>query len=179
MVKPNFTEALKHTFDLEGGWSDHANDRGGRTKYGITEGLWKRVRVAGDARDIADITRSDAAEIYEAEFWRPMRCGEMPSHRVAAEMFDAAVNCGAKNATMFAQRAANTLTDGLSFLPLLIEDGRMGPLTAGRLVELARRGYEAGLLGALRGERYIHYRDYADRSPSQRVFIRGWCKRLV
>lgn len=33
----SFEKALKHTLGIEGGYVDDANDRGGRTNFGITE----------------------------------------------------------------------------------------------------------------------------------------------
>lgn len=32
-----FEEALKHTLGIEGEYSDHPSDSGGKTRYGITE----------------------------------------------------------------------------------------------------------------------------------------------
>ena len=44
-----FEKLLKH----EGGYSDHAADPGGKTRYGVTEAVAREVGYKGDMRDLS------------------------------------------------------------------------------------------------------------------------------
>lgn len=49
----------------EGGYVNHPDDKGGPTKWGITE----KAAVAHGYRDMRNLTRGQALEILEADYW--------------------------------------------------------------------------------------------------------------
>lgn len=100
-----FAQLLKH----EGGYSDHAADPGGKTRYGVTEGVARQVGYRGDMRDLPlDL----AKRIYRDRYWDAVRADELPAP-VRFDLFDAAVNSGPVQAVKWLQRAVNILDDGI------------------------------------------------------------------
>lgn len=160
----------------EGGFSDHAADRGGATRYGITEAVARREGYTGPMRTLP---RATAATIYRRLYWIVPRFDRVASHApaLAAEMFDTGVNMGPAVATGFLQRALNALNRGATDYPDLILDGAIGPATLAALRGFLRtrgRAGEAVLLKAveaLQGERYINL---AERRPANEAFVYGW-----
>ena len=69
-----FDQALQHTVSLEGGYSNHAADRGGATDYGITEAV---ARENGYTGSMKDLPLSTAKEIYERRYWKPLHLDDI------------------------------------------------------------------------------------------------------
>lgn len=163
--------------EREGGYVDHPADRGGATRWGITEAV---ARAHGYRGAIARLPREDAAAIYERLYWRRPRfdavAGRAP--RIAAELFDTGANMGPGVAATFLQRALTALNRNGADYPDLTPDGRIGPATLAALdAFLQVRGAEVGetvllrALEALQGERYLRL---AERRPANEAFLYGW-----
>lgn len=171
-----FQLALQHTFRNEGGWSDHPRDRGGLTRWGITEATWRQwLRAHGESyHPLSEMQKADAEGIYRAWYWNANRCGEMTLSAVAIEVFDTTVNVGMAAAGLMVQRACNFLTadDKVN----LKEDGVIGPRTVLELNTISGR-YPKAIIAALNGEQYAHYRELVKRDPTQADFARGWAAR--
>lgn len=62
------------TVNLEGGFSDRAEDRGGRTKYGITQQIldYYNVKHSIPKEDVATITTDKAKDIYIEFYYLPV-----------------------------------------------------------------------------------------------------------
>ena len=119
---------IAEVIDREGGYVSHPADRGGPTRYGITEAV---ARANGYAGDMRALPRETAVAIYRRLYWqRPGydRVGEK-APRLAAELFDTAVNMGPDTATGFLQRALNALNrNGRDYGDIAV-DRRIGPAT--------------------------------------------------
>lgn len=167
----SFLRAVVLTLEAEGLFSDHAKDPGGKTMYGITEGLAREYGI----RDVRWITKAEATDIYHRHFWKALHCDELPEW-VALELFDAAVNTGRRAGVLFAQRAFNVLRNEGE--PALAEDGLIGPATVAALARMGKR-YQDQLVAAMNGEQYRHYRTLVEQRPERfRAFSRGWMRRL-
>lgn len=160
----------------EGGYANHRADKGGATRWGVTEAVARAHLYRGDMRFYP---REDAVAVYRRTYWiRPGydRVGEV-APRLAAELFDTAVNMGPDTATGFLQRALNALNRGGRDYPDLAVDRRLGVRTLAALTGfLATRGRsgEAVLvkaIDALQGERYV---TLAERRPANEAFLYGW-----
>ena len=168
---------LDELIDREGGYVDHPADRGGPTRFGITEAV---ARAHGYRGAIAKLPIDEAKAIYRRIYWfRPGfdRVAER-SPQVAAELFDTGVNMGPAVAVTFLQRALTALNRGGSDYPDLVPDGRIGEATLGALDRfLGIRGTAQGgqvllrALEALQGERYLRL---AERRPANEAFLYGW-----
>jgi lysozyme family protein len=163
--------------DREGGFVDHAADRGGATCFGITEAV---ARAHGYAGRMRSLPRDEAAAIYKRLYWLRPRFDQVAkrSPRVAAELFDTGANMGPAVAATFLQRALTALNRNGADYPDLVPDGRIADRTLAALdAFLKLRGQRSGetvllrALEALQGERYLRL---AERRPANEAFLYGW-----
>ncbi len=162
--------------EREGGYSNHPADRGGATRWGVTEAVARQHGYTGDMRTLP---RDDAVAIYRRIYWlRPgfdRVAAVMP--RLAEELFDTGVNMGPPVAAGFLQRALNALNRGASDYPDIPVDNAIGAATLAALHGYAAKrgaGGETVLIKAveaLQGERYLAL---AERRPANEAFLYGW-----
>lgn len=165
----------------EGGFSNHPADRGGPTRWGITERV---ARAHGYQGDMRRFPREEAVAIYRRLYWLRPGFGRIAQHapKVAAELFDTAVNMGPEVAVGFLQRALNALNRGGRDYGDVAVDRRVGPATLAALAGFLRvrgRAGEAVLikaLDALQGERYVRL---AEQRPANEAFLYGWLARRI
>ena len=99
-------------FDLlithEGGFSNHPDDPGGATMYGITEAVARENGYTGAMRDL---TLDFAKSIYRKKYWDACRCDQMPD-QLRYPLFDGAVNSGPGQSIKWLQVALGVKADG-------------------------------------------------------------------
>lgn len=173
----SFQLAVPWIFDAEGGYVNDTADRGGATQYGISlrylqlvpdedgdgfkEGdLNRDGKVDGD--DVVQLTKDQATQIYEREFWAGARCGEMPLH-VALCLFDGRVNHAPGVAAMLVQRALRIDQDGDIGLQTIRAAGASNPGT---------------FLSYYLAYRAQFYTDLVRMNSTQAKFELGWYRRL-
>jgi len=170
-------ELIDELIEREGGFVSHPADRGGPTRYGITEAV---ARAHGYAGPMNQLPRDEAAAIYRRLYWLRPRFDQVAERapRVAAELFDTGANMGPAVAATFLQRALTALNRGGNDFPDLVPDGRIGPATIAALdAFLEARGALGGetvmlrALEALQGERYLRL---AEKRPANEAFLYGW-----
>lgn len=86
----NFAWAIHHILVPEGGWSNHPNDRGGKTKYGIIESVARRHGL-----NVASISKVDAIKIYYQDYWLASGANKAPKPLNLA-ILNSYVNSGRK-----------------------------------------------------------------------------------
>lgn len=165
----------------EGGYSDHPNDRGGPTNWGITQQVARAYGYLGDMRALP---RSAAVNIYKSRYWTGPKFDQAAAicPQIADELFDTAVNMGPATAGKFLQRALNALNRGASDYPDVAADGNVGPMTLAALKGyMAKRGAHGGevLRKALDGLQCARYIEIVESSPSQETFTFGWIDNRV
>lgn len=89
----------------EGGLSDDAEDKGGLTKFGISQKSYPDV-------DIRKLTQADALDIYRRDFWARCQCDHLPEP-IAVIVMDCAVNQGASTAIRLLQKSLGVNADGV------------------------------------------------------------------
>lgn len=105
----DFATAVKHVLLSEGGYADHPLDPGRETMYGITKAVAKEAGYTGDMRQLPlDL----AKKIYKAQYWDKVRAEELPP-AIRYAVFDAAVNSGIRQSTIWLQRALKVTDDGV------------------------------------------------------------------
>ena len=169
-------QLIDAVIDREGGYVHHPADRGGPTRWGITEAV---ARADGYVGDLRGLPRARAAAIYRRRYWAEPRFDAVAEHAaaLAAELFDTGVNMGPKVAVGFLQRALNALNRGASDYPDIAADGVIGPRTLAALAAFLRQRGPAGetvllrAVEALQGERYLRL---AERRPANEAFLYGW-----
>lgn len=172
---------LEALLDKEGGYVDHADDRGGPTNFGITQSV---ARAAGWTGAMRDLPRDLALAIYRRRYWTAPRFDAVAAIApgVAAELFDTGVNMGPGVAAGFLQRSLNALNRQGRDWPDIEVDRAIGPATIDALRRfIAVRGSigEAVLLkalNALQGARYIELAE--GRQPNE-SFVFGWLSSRV
>jgi lysozyme family protein len=167
---------IDEVIEREGGFVHHPADRGGATRWGITEAV---ARAQGYRGDMRTLPRAQAVAIYHQLYWLTPGFALVAERApaLAAELFDTGVNMGPAVATGFLQRALNALNRGASDYPDLSVDGRIGPATLAALDAFLRtRGSGAATVlvkatEALQGERYLAL---AEARPANEAFLYGW-----
>ncbi len=168
---------LDELVEREGGFIDHPDDRGGATRYGVTEAV---ARAHGYRGVMRFLPRDEALSIYRRLYWLRPRFDAVAERtwRIAAELFDTGVNMGPAVAATFLQRALTALNRQGSDFADLVPDGRIGQRTLDALDDFfearGKRGGESVLLRALealQGERYLRL---AERRPANEAFLYGW-----
>jgi lysozyme family protein len=169
-------ELIADIIAREGGYVNHPADRGGATRWGITEAV---ARAHGWRGEMRAFPEDEAARIYERIYWiRPGfdRIAKL-APQVGAELFDTGVNMGPSVAVAFLQRALNALNRGATDYPDLVPAARVDDATAAALAAFLEKRKPRGesvlvkALDALQGERYL---DLAERRPANETFLYGW-----
>lgn len=165
----DFMDAVQVVIAHEGGFSDHASDRGGETSYGISQAFLNSIGSNLRAREV---TKAKAIELYLEFFWLPLNIGRISDQDVATFVLDSAVNHGNSTAAKILQEAINVQK------PIVI-DGVIGDQTIGACNDILslEKGKEF-LLDSLQSIRKSYYMKIVASKPDQRVFIRGWFNRV-
>jgi lysozyme family protein len=168
---------IEELIEREGGYINHPADKGGPTRFGITEAV---ARAHGYAGAMAELPGEEAEAIYRRLYWLRPRFDQVAERapRVAAELFDTGANMGPAVASTFLQRALTALNRNGKDYADLVPDGRVGPATLSALdAFLQVRGGDRGeivllrALEALQGERYLRL---AEKRPANEAFLYGW-----
>lgn len=175
-MRENLEKALKITLEFEGKdkLSNRPSDRGGLTKYGISQKAYPNL-------DIASLTRERAIELYIQDYWKPVRADDLP-YPLDIICFDIAINHGAGTAARFLQSALNGVAPSIDpSLPRIKVDGGIGPITLGRLKWLRDNGGALAVPILVRDVLLRRCRLYArlTKDPVQRANIYGWMRLRV
>lgn len=165
----NFDRAFEKVIILEGGYSNHPYDPGGKTKYGITENT---ARAHGYKGDMIDLPLAIAKAIYKKSYWDINRLDQINNYEIQFELFDTGVNCGTGTALKFMQEAYNLLNKGN---PLAV-DGKIGPDTISALNKFAKPARVVKVANAVQGEYYLKL---ARKNEKNESFLFGWLDHRV
>lgn len=172
----NIAKLIDNIIAIEGDYSNHPADRGGPTRWGVTEAV---ARTHGYAGDMRHFPHSEAAAIYKRNYWLRPGFDKINAHapRLAEELFDTGINMGPAIAAGFLQRALNALNrNGQDFADIQT-DRKIGPQTIGALKQFLKKRGDGGetvllkAVEALQGERYIKL---AEQRPANEAFLYGW-----
>ncbi|HAV7897385.1 TPA: glycoside hydrolase family 108 protein [Escherichia coli] len=174
-------EIFDEILGKEGGYVNHPDDKGGPTKWGITE---KVARAHGYLGDMRNLTRGQALEILEADYWYGPRFDQVAnlSPDIAAELCDTGVNMGPSVASKMLQRWLNVFNQKGTLYPDMDVDGLIGPRTINALrAYLSKRGGDGELvmltaLNCTQGELYL---ELAEKREANQSFVYGWLKQRV
>ena len=172
-----FSDAVNSTLRHEGGYANHIHDKGGPTNWGISLRYLQSLGNLGDLNhdglvnndDIRLIDKKEAMALYKAGFWDKYGYGKINNEAIAEKVFDLSVNMGPQNAHKLLQKAINLLRT----CNLIEEDGDFGHQT----LNAVNTANPYNLLLCLRSVSVWHYIQIVDKSPTQKVFIKGWLKR--
>jgi len=166
MTQATISTMINDVLRREGGYVNHPADRGGPTKYGITQATlsaWLGRRAT--AGDVRRLTRQAASDIYTYRYYLRPGIDALPE-ALRPIVFDMAVNHGPRRAIKILQKAARR------YAPVTV-DGVIGPQTIAG-IDAAMTGL---LINRLVAARIDFYRGIVDRRPNQGVFLTGWTRR--
>lgn len=161
-------EALKYLLDEEGGWVNNPNDRGGETKWGVTQSVYDKFRtlLKEPTRSVRQIEMPEARQLYDVLYWRAAGCDRLP-WPISYLVFDASVNSGINRGIRWAQT-------GLG----LTADSRVGPATVAAAQTAVEEGDTRKLVAIIQA-RSKFLTDLIRKSPSQLTFLGGWWNRTL
>lgn len=165
----------------EGHRSNHTDDLGGNTTWGITEDT---ARNAGYKGEMFDLTKDIARDIYTKLYILNPRFDEVHaiSHLIGEELIDTGINMGQSIATKFLQRWLNVFNNKQAIFNDIAVDGHIGSATITALKAfLKHRGLEGEQvlsisLNCSQGGRYL---DISEARERNETFIYGWMKNRV
>lgn len=174
-------EMVDEIIDVEGGYSNNPADRGGPTKYGVTESV---ARANGYQGPMEDMPLDVAKTVYRTKYWQQPRfdaVGEI-SPVIATELLDTGINMGIAVASKFLQRALNVLNQQGKLWPDLAVDGNIGPATLSSLdAYLKIRGTQGAevMMKLLNAQQAVRYMEISEANPAQETFLYGWISNRV
>lgn len=163
-----FEEAFDRLMEYEGGYSDHEADSGGKTNFGITEYAARKYGFEGDMKDL---TREKAKEIAYFAYWKKPGINKIKDRYIAMEVFEQGFNFGVAEAVERLQKAYNLLSGDS-----ITEDGIIGTETLSHINNYKFPDALYNELNILQGK---EYNEIVQSDESQRVFLRGWLKRIT
>lgn len=164
----------------EGGYVNNPVDKGGPTNWGITQAV---ARAHGYTGDMKDLTRSQALNILESDYWVGPRFDQVSqvNNAIAVELTDTGVNMGPSVAAKFLQRSLNVFNNQGKLYADIVADGQIGPrtITALRSFLSARsRDGEKVMLKALNSLQGVRYIELAESRVANETFAYGWFERV-
>ncbi|VAX03465.1 Lysozyme (N-acetylmuramidase) family [hydrothermal vent metagenome] len=156
----DFNKAIGKTLAHEGGakFTDDPTDRGGATKYGISQRAYPNV-------DIRNLTEQQARDIYKRDYWDRIRADEMTSQAIAENIFDTAVNMGVRTASRLAQVA----------LDIEPADGIIGSQS----LKTINAADESSFIANYTIAKIARYTYICNRNKSQKKYLLGWINRAL
>jgi len=155
-----FDLAIGKTLAHEGGatFTDDPTDRGGATKYGISQ-------LAYPDLDIRNLTEQQARDIYKRDYWDRVRADEITSQAVAENIFDTGVNMGVRTGSRLAQVAAE----------IEPADGIIGSQS----LKVINKCNEELFISNYTIAKIARYAYICNRNKSQKRFLLGWINRAL
>ena len=175
LTKADVDAIIARIIQREGGSrvTNHRNDPGGWTKFGITAGTlgdWLELGRDATEAEIRALTQAEAIKIYRRKYYEHFRIARLPAD-LQEPVMDACVTSGSHGIKIL-QRFLNQLltTDGETLLKV---DGGLGPNTLDQVA--VYYSLEPVLFCDFYSLSRIGFFLYiADHNADLRVFIKGW-----
>jgi lysozyme family protein len=167
--KTNYDLAFEDVIGVEGGFSNHKDDRGGATNFGITIKTlsnWRNRRCT--VQDVKDLKIDEAKRIYKTFYWNPMKLDAVPHLLIQTLLFDQGVNRGTGTAVRELQAVISQMTGQNLKL-----DGDLGKNTLLAMASLDQLELAKEYVFDAQDD----YISIMKKDPKQISFIAGWINR--
>ena len=161
-----FDKIFEYILQVEGGYSNDKNDKGGKTKYGIIE---VEARKYGYKGDMKDLTKEIAEDIYKNKYYLSNNLDKIKDKRVALSMADWTINSG-NWGTKKAQQTVNILKGDI-----LVVDGILGEKSIQAINSINPEIF----LTQYHELQRKFYQAIVAHNSSQKVFLKGWLNRVA
>ena len=176
-------QLIDEAIGREGAYVNNAKDKGGPTRWGITEQVARSFGYTGDMRTLP---RATAVTIYRTRYliepgFDKIMAISLP---LAELLFDTGINMGQVYAGKFLQRALNLFNqEGAHYADLTV-DGAVGSISRLALNSYFQRRGRTGeglqvLLWTVHSFRTGRYADISEARPANEAFSYGWVARQV
>jgi lysozyme family protein len=173
LSKNPFDISVVKLLEFEGIFSNDKDDKGGETKWGITEAV---ARENGYQGDMETMPLYEAKKIYKLRYWDYFDLDTIASKsrdhfNLSYEIFESAVNCGTFRVSEWIQRIFQVTSGDIAFpvhLPIII--GCFEKEIKAEKINLLIK-----LLNVLQGEHYI---SITLNNPINEKYLKGWMKRV-
>ena len=158
-----FKEYAPKLLEIEGGFVDHPEDRGGVTNLGITLTTYRQY--CGQEKTIKDLRNMSYGtwcNIMKDLYWDKCLADKIDNQAVAEITVDWCVNSGLQGLRKV-QEIAGVKPDGIA-----------GPKTLAAI----NGANQQELFDRIMSARTLFYENIVKKNPSQRVFLNGWKNRL-
>ncbi|WP_234888367.1 glycoside hydrolase family 108 protein [Aeromonas veronii] len=174
-------QVIDEVIQREGGdkFTDRAEDRGGPTRWGVTQATARQFGYAGNMRDYP---KDEAVKVYTS-YWDQLQLSsiEVIDADLATYLFDYGVNSGPGRAAKDLQRLLNVLNDRQKLYQDVKADGAIGPRSLSALesyITARGTGGKRLLAEAVNSLRIAHCITLAERQESQEANAYGWLSRV-
>ena len=162
-----FWPAFVLTLAREGGYKlyTNPNDTGGMTFAGISRkwhGDWVGWQYVDKGERKSRRLRTEVANFYIREFWRPLNCSKIESQEKAETIFDFGVNANWDTAASVAQACVGAKIDG-----------EIGPLS----IAAINAANEESFFKDMYIGKMVYYADVVKRNHRQKPNHAGWSAR--
>jgi len=158
-------DIINAIIEREGGFVDDPEDRGGATKYGITQDTLSRWLGRAATRDeVKSLTKTNAYDIYLHFYLLEPNFHEIRNMHLRELLVDCGVNHGTSRAARWFQEAVGVERDGV-----------IGPKTMGAYILLN----ENLVFYRVCAIRIKFYAGIVAHTPVQVKFLRGWINRAT
>ena len=153
---------------FEGGYVNHPNDKGGPTNMGVTLKTWqtqgydKNHDGRIDAKDVKLITKADATAILRRCYWNRWKADGIKDQSIANILVDWVWISGTPGITLV-QAMLGVTADGIVGSRTLKALNSQPPKQFFERIKARRKQYIARIIA---------------KHPSQKVFEKGWLRRL-
>lgn len=152
----------------EGGFVNHPADPGGATNMGVTIATWKQQGYDKDgdgdidANDLKLMTEDEARQIFKKNYWDRWKAAQIKDQSLANILVDWVWSSGAYGIKI-PQRMLGVTIDGI-----------VGPKTLAALNEQK----PVLFFNELKEERRKYLERICVTKPTNKVFMKGWLRRL-
>lgn len=160
-----FDAAFEYTLGNEGGYSNHPNDLGGPTNWGIIQSEYSTyIGHPASIDQMKNMPIEHAKDIYKTKYWNALRLEEIESKNVSIALFDRGVLNGLTGCSKLVRQTLAATEDGkANFDEHLHNINTTNPVAfVMRLADFCEAQHRARVISR----------------PDQGVFLKGWLNRV-
>lgn len=184
-----FQTSYMITNQIEGGYANDKDDRGGETYRGRARNfhphlpMWKIIDSMKSRKDFPKCldTNEELQRLVEQSYkdieWTGIKGEEISNQVIANEVYDNAVNMGVPKSAEYLQRTINVLNRNQRLYPDIKVDQNIGEKTIEALNVCIKENGVKRVLNVINGFQVSHYLSLMEKNRTQEKYV-GWFDRV-